>query len=697
MALELQTNVDEAISVLPYLLNPLLEPSTLKDRTIRNRPLDITVTGSSYVVVTGSGLRKKKEQKNWTKPGPSRDSAGDSVSRLSAANKSNTATVSPPDSPLKSSQHGSEAFDTNQAEASALSRKASGGDANTSEQEVLVDPFSDSIEEKKRDGEETKNISPGANEEKWWENDSDADKEVKEGDSVENTNKLDDGDADKDGISIESVEDTTDLDINKNKMDGAAEQDAWWENDSTGKQEDGNGEKTSDSPMKHDEDSSQRHYFDGYETDNEGDDTSDRGGFVTFLSTARWSETRTLFLPFVPVRTSHISKWNDMELLWVIGEFETVLIRMDSTGPVPVRIGDIMYGREISKNEANLFRTSTASNRTTFTDGISNELSPLSVKKFQVLPIDVGATTAISPRLLCPSNTGINPPSILELHVDFDTRSSTPKVFEEEKSIDNEPLQQRQRYKQALVLLKTLGYCTPQGIVVLRHAPSHVAKIMVDQGENSTTVRSPSIEESNLDDSLIWAEQGQGWSLVGSNRHINFICWEGATLLQGAYVQELNHSPHSTSCKPFYTTHILPLSTIPVLSSGSEPSQNHAKKVLDESRSADKFQLSVSPTVDDNRQFPGDIFSPKGSNGTLSDLPKSTSLSRKQNSEYQLQQISSWTQLEDTVDDRIVLERQGMFPICLLNCNSLSTRRCSLTVFAIYCILQNRFCVFVVD
>ena len=717
MALELQTNVDEALSMLPYLLNPLLEPSTLKDRTVRNRPLAITVTGSAYVVVTGSGLKRKKQAQRksnlTTKPGRrSRDNNADNSSAASFVSTSNHGNMAASSSPSRGTplrvQIGEETSDANnEAGATALSPEASGDDnANTN-------PISESIEETKDDvGKETITInSSGNNDPHFGQDENSTSNKSNEAmlgretpllvygddsdndnpsDNAEETSKSDGGNEDKIEGAIEKViwwendgaadqEDNAGYNIeNTSKPDGENKDQneaEWWENDSAANLEDKVRDKASVS-IGNDEGNSQRHYFDGYENDCGGDDMQDRGGFVTFLSTVHWSETRTLFLPFVPIRTSHISQWNGMELLWVIGEFETLLIRMDSTGPIPVRIGEVLFGGEILNHEDDLFQTTTASarSRTTFAEGIGSgsELSPLSVKKFQILPIDLGTTASTSRRLLCASNTGIDPPSILELQ---------PIVFEE-IATNNQSRHQLHRYQEALVLFKTLGYCTPQGTVVLRHAPSHVAKIMISQDKAVALANNPNKEESFLDDASMWAEQGQGWALVGSKRHIHFICWEGSTLLQGAYVKELNHSPHLTSYKPVHTTHILPLSTNRDLSLETS-SHHHLEMVVDEGMSTerhqvfehperfssaivnlpliDEFQPPVSSNVDNDEQFRRDMFSPKGRTGAFSDSLKITRYSRRQNSEYLLQQCSSWTQLEDTLNDRIVLERQGKF------------------------------------
>ena len=701
MALELQTNVDEALSMLPYLLNPLLEPSTLKDRTVQNRPHAITVTGNIYVVVTGSGLKRKDLSKNFSKPKQSSENA----SRVS--DKSHVATLPSRGSPQKSVPNEDETSDSKEA---AISSSETSKEADVSEQKILRNSFSEEDEIVEEDDTLSTNNphderinklgGDNASEDKisgkvWSEDESAVDKVDSPDFKMEDSRKMggnrkrvvkndawwetDTVDDQEDSADYQPINSTKEGNIEKIRINNVTEKEQQREKKSISDQDSINDKASGNFPKDDDEENSQRHYFDGYENGSEGGGTEDHGGFVTFLSTARWSETRTLFLPFVPVRTSHISQWNGMELLWVIGEFKSLLIRMDSTGPVPVRIGDIMFGGETPDHDTDLFQTATASNHTHLKGGISsgNELSPLSVKRFQVLPIDLGSSASISPRLLCASNTGVDPPSILELHLDLDTDSKKGRISEEEITSDHE----RQRYQQSLVLLKTLGYCTPQGTVVLRHAPSHVAKIMIDRDEAMI------IADNSSNEAAILAEHRQGWSLVGYNGHFYFICWEGSTLLQGAFVQELYNSPDATPLEPLHITHILPISTARDVSLDSTSSSHHYPKMgvdndLDTiGRSnerdgvfenpqrfssavanlplIDEFQQSMSPLPNKDRILDDDCFSPKGISGVISDSSKSTSFSRREYSEYLLQQCSSWTQLEDTLNDRIVLERQG--------------------------------------
>ena len=645
MALELQTGVDEAISTLPYLLNPLLEPSTLEDRTVQNNPLNITAAGNTYLVISGAGIRRKFLQKIRAQSGPTRDKTLDSASTASPAISSNIGASSPPGSPEKTIQDSTKISDPN----------------------VDQDDKDTTFVEETSKLESVEETPSGLSAEKdaWWQHD-----------------KPSDQDGDTDG----KVED--------NNIAEKTDNEEWWVNEGGTEQDDDDSGKISvnsrtDSPMEDDEENSQRHYFDGYVDDYEGDDGPEYGGFVTFVSTQSWSETRTLFLPFVPVRMSHISQWNEMELLWVIGESETLLIRMDSTGPVPVSIRDIMFGREFSSQTSGVFQNVTASNRTAVTDNIGggNELLPLSVRKFQILPVDLGATGSISPRLLCSSNAGIDPPCILELRIDPDTKASESRAPVDGDTPNNQYLHQHTHYRHASVLLKTLGHCTPQGTVVLRHAPSHVAKIMVDHHATMASIDSSEHEKSSFEDSYLWAEQGQGWSLVGSKRHIHFICWEGSTLLQGAYVQKLNSIPDSMKNYHCHTTCILPLTATQDFSlessshyhsnslgnAGASLTNNSDQRyqfldktqlfspAMDNLPSIDQFESFFSQNVSSDGQFGADNRSPQGIFGTISDFSKNTTLSGRQKSEYLLQKCASWSQLEDTLSDRIILERQGMY------------------------------------
>jgi len=669
MALQLQTSVDEALSMLPYLLNPLLEPSTLKNRTIQNKPLDITVTGSAYVVVTGSGLQQRPQLNSLLRRRNSRGNTDASASIESSPSYNNSATFYDSKEDSKDEDEildQSSMNSTPQTDTAMLDQGTALVDEGQKYDKNDINVDDDNIDHtSNQDREITHEVEDITEKNKWWE-ESDEAKAIGNAHNYAENNRRDD-----------------------NAIVAAASKDSWWENESKIDLENDDSEKVSrDSPIieaiGNDEDDSQRHYFNDYVSEAKENEIREYGGFVTFLSTARWSETRTLFLPFVPIQTSHVPEWNGMELLWVIGASESLLIRMDSTGPVPVKIGDVMFRVDESDQEADIFQSVSASNRTNVTDGIgiNNELSHLTVKKFQILPIDAGVSASMPRRFLCASTSGIKPASILELHADLSVIANKPKSLKDNISAESELLNEHHCLQEALVLLKTLSYCTPHGTVVLNHAPSHVAKIMIDQNEFiSSVIDNNDPRDSMTDVTSLWAEQGQGWSLVGSNRHIYFVCWEGSTLLQGAYVRELSHLPYSTSLESLRTTHILPLSkTRKNIKLETTSLHHHSGMVADERASPiesitdrdqffknpQRFSSAIASSPLTDKLHPPlspnfEMISSRGASYALADSSKSLISSRRQYSEYLLQQCSSWTQLEDTSSDRIMLSRQGMF------------------------------------
>jgi len=203
---------------------------------------------------------------------------------------------------------------------------------------------------------------------------------------------------------------------------------------------------------------------------------------------------------------------------------------------------------------------------------------------------------------------------------------------------------------------------------------------------------------------LSWAQHGQGWSLFGSSNHRTyFICWEGSTLLQGAYVQELDHSPHlpplSRCSNAVCTTRVLPLystsfdrDTMTESRYRSTSSERMMSDVIagqpgitvhegreqqDDPRQSSSaiVQLPVIKELQQQSSLMNvneeekeedcvdnycDVLSPNTNkqniNGT--NMSGTTPRRRRRNSEKLLQQCSSWTQLKNTRDNRIVLERQ---------------------------------------
>jgi hypothetical protein len=403
--------------------------------------------------------------------------------------------------------------------------------------------------------------------------------------------------------------------------------------------------------------------------------TNKSGGFVSFISCGHWSESRTLFLPFVPISVSHLDQWNDMESVMVLGEHQGVLIRIDNTGPlaIPVDLVDTAS------------TTTDVSLATTTKSRSPPEPHSLMVQKFQILPIDVTTATTIPHRMIGGSGTGVHPPSLLELY------SDTPK--QETKNGGNNTNTANSNYNnndQALLLCKTLSHCTPQGTVALHHIPSHTAKLNFTTHQKNTN--KPNIP---------WAEHGQGWSLVGRDQDIFFVCWEGATSGQGSYVRKLAlpSLPTSVSSSRASPSHFSMVTPIRHRWWSLKDTTSYHRK----NRSTDipEYALSYDPRRSKSAMIPLPFSTPNATQvlfkdnlrtgnvdldvvlQAMKDLSAPYALDNNKNNnddddnlsigsnramgyshhhlrgERLLQHCSSWTQLQDTLDDRVILERQG--------------------------------------
>ena len=867
LAHDLQTTVEDTVSMLPYLLNPLLEPSTIHDRTIQNTPLEITVAGDAYVVVTGSGYKRTHSNQSGGIVASSLNTTAHTTATGTASNRNNNKQKKQDDTTsdkgesrkkavrfsvtIKANHDDSDEFTKESSQSTRDISSSNDGSAGRTDarNDTHDNPFDDEHDEgtnippfltvlpdttKSPINEETEGTQnpfdnnadnanvdddsppvstiPGIPDtpataattvtamnpfEDEVDNDRSASSVILEliESASDNNNPFDDDD-DKEGyyvndkepiVSEESVvvvekEDTElsrwdntndnkqddnqpndDAHNDSNEVSGAEDKRSDEESNSHDNNDSSSARNKESSPKKadstapslgdsgsnddifddnnltgtdglasqpltdtdrvfesshkkedeeitpsnddtkdcnnDDEDinySSQRHYFDDYSNtvQEDEDDECGRGGFVTFLSTTQWSETRTLFIPFVPMKVSHVAEWKGMELLWIIGEYKTLLIRMDTnSGPVAVPIG---FGTPLSN--------------------ITNNNKPpptFLVKKFQILPIELGVTGSIQPILLCASGSGIDPPSLLELYTDpvdeelslnnqtnyNDTRSSMVN--------DQQPWQKSylRHDKHALVLLKTLDYCTSYGTVILHHARSHVAKITIDEEQRhaGTLAHRPFTKSEQVEPTnellSVWAYHGQGYSLFGCNHNTYFLCWEGSTLLQGAYVEKLNRSlfqkSKGHSSFPCCPAKVLPLSfnytktarmvnsiEFDIIQEGSRVHPHLFSCDADPRNSfSTLFQYPVAQKIQepsllininekkklkdclsddaDEEQSNTDFLKESSNSGTFSnETLLSTGSVRQRKTERLLQQCTSWTQLQDSVNDRVVLERQ---------------------------------------
>jgi hypothetical protein len=541
----------------PFLWNPLLETSTLHDRTHSNTPVSISVAGASYIVVTGKGVPYGSKRKKLRAK----------LRQLEQQRLHKAQAKTAPTMQLKRNE-------------APLGTGDEGGAAMSPR----------NMERKSRE---------------WWESSRElSEKLIQESKRRKNRTRLDSSQHSERADSVSSS-------------------------------------VTSPSTSSH----RYRHL---------SDSSGNAGGFVTFISSGHWSESRTLFLPFVPVSVSHIHNWRGMELIMIVGETDSVLIRLDSSGPRDLPVGDM---------------PTTLSRRVATVDGGYSSTSPSNggeelhvvIKKFQIISIENNAfqDASVPRRLLCGPGSNVDPPSLLELYLDVEEVDRSPKS----------------KKTNALVLCKALSHCTESGTVALRHAPSHFAKV--------------SFSSSSGDFNKFWGHHGQGWSLLGGQSETFLICWEGSNHTVGSYVHRLPPTlvptrrpfssvanlaqilPLNSSTTEMHSTSILPNLGGTVLNSFDPRKSVSAMVPLPFSTPYERQALSRNITgsfkmdVDVILQAMQDLSTPyivsenKHDTAHCSNNIQRARMSHMQRSERLLQHCSSWTQLQETLDDRVLLERQG--------------------------------------
>jgi hypothetical protein len=172
----------------------------------------------------------------------------------------------------------------------------------------------------------------------------------------------------------------------------------------------------------------------------------------------------------------------------------------------------------------------------------------------------------------------------------------------------------------------------------------------------------------------------QGWSLFGVDEEVFFICWEGATAAQGAFVSKI-HSEEEyesgletlTSLRPFapVTAYILPLYASPTNAARHRHLKSERGLQLPftspyrmpsfvTNRDGTKTVSEVTGTIDvvkdalDNlRQWNLPSQSP-----TFSRLKRPV-LSSREKSVRLVRNCSSWTLLDDTEENKTYYDNQG--------------------------------------
>lgn len=254
------------------------------------------------------------------------------------------------------------------------------------------------------------------------------------------------------------------------------------------------------------------------------------GGFISFNSLYHFTETRIVYIPFVP---EHISpfRWMGAFFVLVTGrigqELRAAAIRVDSS----VHSVKAIDALPRLPNDGKYFSS----------DVISM------IHRFQVVPIDTtGAETAIN-IFGCDSIT--SRPSIVFLS----KTNETGRL-----SVNHRFLSKIEYFSVHDILASYSEYV---GISSKEHLPIISLKEFPGHNTILPTDASQVIDGSNLN---VWCHVGQGWCLIGLDSTLFFVCFEGGSSKRDAFVIVLSddHNGNSSSSK---FSHIAPLDPFDIL------------------------------------------------------------------------------------------------------------------------------------
>lgn len=542
--------------------NPWLDPFTLCHRTINNRVLAVHITGppSHYLVLLGEGIRQdsQDEDENEDNDDPTEantDQTGPIQSSPRASPSKTDVDKENDDSALPTWHETSEKVSD-----SILEDAPKVGDDN-----LAID--GKEISSIDSDG---RGSDDGAD---WWQDDK-----------------------------MQATPKSSTMDDNQKQSPSAQNEDEWWaasSNDLPNVPEQAGKSEMKPSPTsKHT--STAR--------------VPKLGGFVTFCSTASWSEAKTVFLEFIPRSVAHIENWYGMELLLCIGDNQAVAIRLDSShAPVVLNNNATI--------EENLLEA-----------GNNDTINTLSLGRFQVLPVELPNQLPPTPavpdnmvpqhRILC--GAGTSPPSLLQI------------VSEQEPQSKEE---------RAILLRPTFSGISLTGSVTTELSHCCVANIPSEQSDNNVSLVPTA-----------WGFLGQGWSLLGSRSKVYFICWEGATSLrESSVLHELTNAPKNLE-GPCHVTQViqLPMASKEERTAALQlPFSTSDDVVAEAIESLSNLQPHQADTTGNATETTFPNISPE-----TPVFDAISPLTHQKKIEGLLKNLSSWTQLEDNQDNRLWLESQ---------------------------------------
>ena len=363
------------------------------------------------------------------------------------------------------------------------------------------------------------------------------------------------------------------------------------------------------------------------------------GGFITFLSMTHFSETRTVYLPFSPKAVYPVT-WGEMYFVLVLEEAgpRTIAIRVDSN-----QLYSVPCGRFPVVHEENTRET---------------EILPMCpIIRFHSIPVVLPVEDQLSLTTVqtkAASSVQTTPPSIALMHAS--RNSSLADVAISLHTLDSFDLAD--------------GFHNTKGVLSV---------VIRTKEKSGHTARIPKqVPASALKHS--WCRIGQGWSFMGINQCVYFICWEGAMASSESFL-----SPVVEFDTPVATEKLNSL-VLPLYPFQTKQSELKDSGIREETEEAEELHLKI-PNA---HELPTSLKSPAETFSTLDDIVvnaldsisninfrdadsnvsfgssfrRKSALTANEKSVRLLEQCNSWNMLDDDqtlLDDNIpvVLARLG--------------------------------------
>lgn len=387
------------------------------------------------------------------------------------------------------------------------------------------------------------------------------------------------------------------------------------------------------------------------------------GGFVTFVSARTYVETRTVFLPYPPIRISPFA-WNGMTFLLVLGSAHALAIRVDSSS-----IGTVTAGSAPSP----FANSATVEELTTSSEVTAAPTTPkpveISIRRFQMLPIQLPQFNTVIP-MMVGSSVSTSPPSIALAFVEEHSQYI---------SVVRESLQCVNHIAASEVDAMYAPYETLEG-----------TQAVIQSGNDARDVARISLLEEPH--GPFWFHLNQGWGVLGACGRLYFVCWDGGVEMHGAYVQELDATTEEWNECSVATVISLESFSIPAESSLSDlrlpysgslekrvSFQQPNLKVSDMSSTYENCMLDqiVAQALESisSYSFRQNVVS---QSPPRSPRRKARSFTGKEKSDRLLRQCSSWVQLDDSQSKRLLF--QGRSPVLDIRLRFTKLQRCMLSL-----------------